>query len=381
MSKRVLIISNFHEEVNTSRSKTAYDFFKSNGFHVEVLYSSFSHSLKCFRNINLANHIKIKTISYKRNVSIRRIMSHFIYTINVLFFLRKKEIDIIYIIFPPNSLSIIVLFGCKKIKKIIVDIIDLWPEAFKTEKKSIINFVFSPIFFISTFMRKKSLSIANACLTESNYFSNILEYHKYNLSRVLFLSKQSPENISLANTSDELSIAYLGNIGHVYDFDSLFFILSKIKKHRPVSIHVIGTGPLEQYFFDKLKTLEIEFKYYGASFDEELKENVLSSCWFGFNGYKAGSPVALSYKTIDYLSYGLPLLNSAKGDTLNLVDKDKIGINFNSKELNSIIENLSVISLRDISDMKRNAFDTFQKKFSDYSYNQAMNNILLNIKN
>lgn len=375
MSKRVLIISNFHEEVDTSRSKKAYDFYKSNGFAVEVLYCGFSHSLKCHRNINLDNHIKIKTISYNRNVSIRRIISHLIYTINVMRFIRKEEFGIIYIIFPPNILSLAVIYGRKKSKKIILDIIDLWPEAFKAEKRSIKNLVFAPIYLLSTVMRNKSMKSSDVCLTESHYFSNVLGFEKYEMSRVLYLSKRDPGKASVANTSEELTIAYLGNIGHVYDFDSLFYILSEIKKRRPVTLHVIGTGPREQVFFDTLKTLQIKFEYYGATFDEELKQNVLSRCWFGFNGYKVGSPVALSYKTIDYLSYGLPLLNSAVGDTANIVDSEKIGLNYSSNELNVIIENLSCITLKELGIMKKDAYNTFLKEFSDKSYDRLMNNI------
>lgn len=376
MSKKVVIVSNFHEDIDVSRSLKAFYYFKSKGFDVEVLYSDFSHSLKCFRNINLPNHKKIRTISYSSNISIRRVISHFIYTFKVLSFLRNKEIDIIYVIYPPNVLSLIILFGSRKIKKIIVDVIDLWPEAFMTKKRSIKNLILSPVYFISSYFRYKSLSLANACLTESDYFSRILEFHKFKLSRVLYLSKSITENSSFNNISDELSIAYLGNIGHVYDFDSLFVILSEVQKHRKVSLHIIGAGPLKEWLLERLKIIGIQYRYYGSSFDEKFKKNTLSSCWFGFNGYKVGYDVALSYKTIDYLSFGIPLINSALEDTVDFVDRDKIGFNFLSKDLNPIIKKLSKISLKDISLLKRNAYKTFEKKFSTSTYNNIMDNVL-----
>lgn len=380
ISKKVVIISNFHENVNISRSKKAYDYFISKGFDVEVLYSSFSHSLKCERNINLPHHKKIKTISYSNNISMRRIVSHFLYCFRVLSFLKNKKIDVIYIIYPPNVMSLVVLVLRKNVEKIIIDIIDLWPEAFKTKKKSIKNFFLTPIYFISSYFRKKSLLVADACLTESNYFSRVLEYSRYKVSKVLYLSKDDFKNFSFENTSDELSIAYLGNIGHAYDFESLLFILSEVKKKRNVSIQIIGTGPLKEYLIDQLKSFGIKYYYHGASFDENLKKNLLSTCWFGFNGYKKGYPVALSYKSVDYLSYGLPLLNSAIEDTSDLVKKYNIGFNFDSTDLNLTIKNLSQISLNEVLEMKKSAYDVFEEKFSKASYIKIMNKVLHKIK-
>ena len=37
--------------------------------------------------------------------------------------------------------------------------------------------------------------------------------------------------------------------------------------------------------------------------------------------------VGLSIKSIDYLSYGIPLINNLKGDTWDIIEKEKIGIN------------------------------------------------------
>ncbi len=39
--------------------------------------------------------------------------------------------------------------------------------------------------------------------------------------------------------------------------------------------------------------------------------------------------VGLTIKSIDYLSYGLPLINNIKGDTTKLVQDEKIGQNIN----------------------------------------------------
>ena len=99
---------------------------------------------------------------------------------------------------------------------------------------------------------------------------------------------------------------------------------------------------------DKLTSLDITYLDHGASFNEQLKEEVLSTCWFGFNGFKKETEVGLSYKSIDYLSYGVPLLNSLGSDTFELVANEGVGFNFSCDNLDSLIEKLSLLSTADI---------------------------------
>ena len=123
------------------------------------------------------------------------------------------------------------------------------------------------------------------------------------------------------------------------------------------------------------------YKDYGISFDENFKKNIFSKCWFGFNGYKQSTEVALSYKSVDYLSYGVPLLNSAKEDTNRLVTSEKIGFNFNKDNLESLVIKLSTISPQEVIEMKKNAYKTFQEKFSGKSYYNEMDAIINTFSN
>jgi hypothetical protein len=50
--------------------------------------------------------------------------------------------------------------------------------------------------------------------------------------------------------------------------------------------------------------------------------------------------VGLSIKSIDYFSYGLPIINNIKGDTWNLVQNNKMGINV-ADNWNTFVSELS----------------------------------------
>ena len=122
--RKLLVISNFHEDIEISRTNIAYKYFLSKGYNVNVLYSNFSHSLKQFRYLKNKDFLPLKTISYSSSLSLRRILSYFIFSYRVFMFMNKNKYDIIYFNLPPNILTIPV-FLCRGNSKIIVDIIDL----------------------------------------------------------------------------------------------------------------------------------------------------------------------------------------------------------------------------------------------------------------
>jgi glycosyltransferase involved in cell wall biosynthesis len=376
MKKKVLIISNFHENAIISRSNMAYKYFLEREFITTVLYSNFSHSLKKFRYFKNEDFIPISTIEYSSSLSLKRILSYLIFSFKVFKYIRKSKFDIIYVNLPPNILAIAVLLNRRRGVKIILDILDLWPESFPLNKgffKKVILLVFSKIL---GGIRGITIRNSDYCITESKFFFKKLNLNEKKGSKTILLKKFQSEPLIINDLSDEISIVYLGNLGNIYDFDSLFKIIKGVEKNRLVHLHIIGLGPISNWFFSELDTQGINYTYHGASFDESLKREILSSCWFGFNGYKDNTEVALSYKSIDYLSYGVPLINSAKEDTFNLVAEEKIGFNFSSKNIDELIIKLATISFPEVIDMKKKSYSVFQNKFSGESYYKEMDLVI-----
>lgn len=376
MKNKILIISNFHENAIISRSNMAYKYFLEKEYSTTVLYSNFSHSLKKFRYFKNEDFIPISTIEYSSSLSLKRILSYLIFSFKVFKYIRKSKFDIIYVNLPPNILAIAVLLNRKRGVKIILDILDLWPESFPLSKglfKKIILLVFSKIF---GGIRGITIKKSDYCITESEFFFKKLNLNEKKGSKTILLKKFQNVPPIINDLSDEISIVYLGNLGSIYDFDSLFKIIKGVEKIRLVHLHVIGLGPKSNWFFSELEIQGINYTYHGASFDENLKREILSSCWFGFNGYKDDTEVALSYKSIDYLSYGVPLINSAKEDTFNLVAEEKVGFNFSSKNIDDLITKLATISFPEVIDMKKKSYSIFQDKFSGESYYKEMDLVI-----
>jgi len=376
MKNKVLVISNFHEDAIISRSNMAYKYFLERGLNTTVLYSNFSHSLKKFRYFKNEDFTPISTIEYSSSLSLKRILSYLIFSYKVFKYIGKSKFDIIYVNLPPNILAIAVLLNRRRGVKIILDILDLWPESFPLSKSLFKKGILLVLSKILGGIRGITIRKSDYCITESEFFFNKLNLNKKKGSKIILLKKFQNEPLILNDLSDEISIVYLGNLGNIYDFDSLFKIIKGVEKIRLVHLHIIGLGPTSNWFFSELETQGINYTYHGASFDENLKRDILSSCWFGFNGYKDNTEVALSYKSIDYLSYGVPLLNSAKEDTYNLVAEEKVGFNFSSKNIDELITKLATISFPEIIDMKKKSYNIFHQKFSGESYYEEMDLVI-----
>ena len=378
MKEKVLVISNFHEVSPISRTDMAYNYFSQRGYDVKVLYSSFSHSLKKQRQLENSQFVSLETISYNSSLSPKRILSYLIFSFKVYRFLGKNYFDTVYINLPPNTIGLAVLLRKKRYSKLIVDILDLWPESFP-----ISNYISKVILYILGIIpktiRKATIKYCDFCITESNLFYNLLKLKNTNKSKVIHLKKNHKEIPNYSKLSNDISILYLGNIGIIYDFMSLFKIIKGVQNNRKVVLHVIGLGPLSDWFFLNLKNKNINYVYHGATFNEDIKKEIMSKCWFGFNGYKKNTEVALSYKSIDYFSYGLPIINSAKEDLEDLVENEKIGYNFDSESLNPIIDSLSNISRKEVIEIKKRTFQTFQDKFSLETYCSEMDSVMSKI--
>ena len=376
----VVVISNFHEDGELSRSNMAYKYFVSRDFETVALYSTFSHSLKKFRLFDNPNFIPLQTIAYNSSLSLRRIFSYLIFAFKVFLYLRRNKADVVYVNLPPNILTLAVFLGCTRNTRIIVDILDLWPESFPHNGSMIVKLGLKIASLLLSPIRKYAIQKSDYCIAESSLFFESLKLVNKKKSTVIHLKKFKKSKPILNKVDEILSIIYLGNIGNIYDFESLLQIIIGLEKIRPVKLHIIGLGPKRSWLLDKLNLLNIMYVDHGASFDEQLKEEVLSTCWFGFNGFKKEVEVGLSYKSVDYLSYGVPLLNSLGADTFELIANNKgIGFNFSGDSLDSLIEKLSLLSAIEILTMKRASYSLFNSKFSGESYFSDMDKVMLEI--
>ena len=130
----------FPSEKGNSRFNYIANLIDKNKYDLEIITSNFYHMKKKHRELNFEKeqnlNCKIKLISepgYKKNVSIKRFYSHYILAKNLKKYLKQiDKPDIIYCAIPSLSVAkVAAKYAEKKNIRFIIDVQDLWPEAFK----------------------------------------------------------------------------------------------------------------------------------------------------------------------------------------------------------------------------------------------------------
>lgn len=369
--KKAVLVSCF--DWYDKRLKYIEKYLKHQGYIVDVISSDYDHIKK--ETILKKENIKyIEVIHYKKNMSIRRILSHYLFAREVSKIVKENDYDLVYALVPPNFVSSkLSRLKNKKNFKLIFDIIDLWPENMPIQKlKNTFPFKYWRN------LRNRGLRVADKIVLECDYYRQYLprdiNHKKVN---IFYLVKESNIFFDKHASFDgkNVKLAYLGSINSILDIDKIIDVVKILLSKYQVHIKIIGKGSKEKEFINRLESVGARVEFYGSIFDEQKIYNIFKDCHFGLNIYKQTTEIGLTIKSIDYLSYGLPLLNSIKGDTYNLVDKEKIGLN---------IDNLTLIKINDElekSEIKQSKVRNVYNKLFDAKHIYQRINYIFNIGN
>lgn len=329
----VVIVNAF--DTYEHRVRLLYDVFKGNGDSVKVLTSNFRHIEKVKRADSIEGFQFFDAEPYKKNLSYQRLHSHYKLSKDIFKSLdNEPDIDILWVLIPPNSFAKDAALYKKAHPKVklIFDLIDLWPETM-------------PIGFMKKFfpfsvwknLRNKNLKYADTIVTECNLYRETLkEILKGKNVETLYLARPLvPYEPCLELPQDQVSLCYLGSINNIIDIDAIANIVSEIKKIKPVTLHIIGDGEKKDQLVEAVKNKGGEIIFHGKVYDRAEKQRIFDSCHYGLNIMKPSVCVGLTMKSMDYLEFGLPIINNIRGDTWNFIEQRGIGINIS--ELNKKI--------------------------------------------
>ena len=158
--------------------------------------------------------------------------------------------------------------------------------------------------------------------------------------------------------SEQLRIVYAGNIGTLYDFDTLISAVERLDFK--VRLEIIGDGDKKRWLENKLADSDIEFKFHGIVYDEKTIAEIVSKADFGFNGF-LDTTASLSYKSVMYMSYGLPIINSMEGDLWNFVEDEGLGFNYVGGDVSNLTECLIKASSVDHEKLRASVISFFNK--------------------
>ena len=342
-------------ESNEERVSFVLETCKLRKYKTKVFTTDFSHIKKAKRTTIPKDFVAIETKPYAKNLSISRMISHRKFAKDCFEKIEKEVPDLIWLVAPANSL----IEEAKKYKKkyplvkIIIDIIDMWPESLPIR----INKNIFP-FNIWKNIRKNNIDCADELVTECDLYHEILskEYngkistiHWSRDTRVIKAKSQLPK--------DKLSLCYIGSINNIIGTKIVSNIIEKCDM--PVVLHVIGEGE-NRYNFVNVNSRVCEVIYHEAIRDEKEKSKIFNKCHAGLNIYQDNLYIGLTVKSIDYLEHGLPIINNIKGDTWKMINDYHVGINITNE---TELIGKEIIKIRNNNKKIYNLFnDNFTKK-------------------
>lgn len=301
--------------------------FSELGHNVKCLLSDYRHFEKMYRYDKKKDFIFFHAKSYKKNISIQRMLSHIFLSRDFFSYVTKNinDIDLLWVLAPPN----IFIRDASRVKKryshlkLIIDIIDLWPESMPIKRGK-------KILFLWRYLRNKYLKYADYVVTECNLYQTILSNVLKNLNvMTLYLARENKgykPNIILPNNN--ISLCYLGSINNIIDINGIANVVNICQKKMNTVLHIIGNGEKKNVLKNKIIELGAAVVDHGEIYDRIDKQKIFDSCHYGINMMKDSVGVGLTMKSIDYFEFGLPIINNIHGDTWDIIEKYNCGYNF-----------------------------------------------------
>ena len=357
------ISSTNHYNVRTG--KFVNDYIKK-GYDVIYVTSDFDHMTKKRYYFNeYKNSKQLHVISYKKNLSISRILSHLMFSYKTFYMLLACKPELVYVEVPNNSL----VKSSAKYKKInnaeiIVDIFDMWPESMPVKTK---NMIVNRGFNIWRNFRNKNLKFADQIWIECDYYRELLSAQNINLPmETKYLTLENAEtSIETKVSEDEIDLCYLGSINNIIDISLIEKIVSELAKNKRTRIHIIGDGERKDEFLEILKQNSIEIIDHGKVYEIDKLQEIFNQCWFGINVLREDLAIGITMKSISYFRGGLPIINTVQGDTSRFVEECNIGINVDRHDVRSCVSRILNITKDDLACMKNNTRNLFEQKFAE----------------
>lgn len=355
--KDILIISHFvdfPEEKGNDRFCYLADLLCDRGNSVEIITSDFIHIKKEHRISKKGKYkYKYKLIhepSYKKNICLRRFYSHFVFAKNVKKYLNaRRKPDVIYCAIPSLDVAkVAAKYAKKNHVKFIVDVQDLWPEAFKMvfHVPVVSDLIFAPMQMKANYAYRQADEVVAVSDTYVNRALTVNKKCSQGLSVFLGTDLQKFDKYkSIAKLSKKdgiIRLVYIGTLGHSYDLTCVFDAMVQLKKkgYDSIRFRVIGDGPLKAKFQEYSNKLKLDVEYTGRLEYSEMVSR-LTECDIAVNPIMHGAAQSIINKVGDYAAAGLPVISTQEcNEYRNLINKYQCGFNCENGNIQQIAKRI-----------------------------------------
>lgn len=344
----IVIVSEFCEDFSKSDNDRFLYIAKMlcKEHDVEIVTSNFRHTTKKKRTkIATKWPFRITFLhepGYSTNICLKRFQSHFVWGRNVGKYLKKRKVpDMVYCAVPSLTAANEACNYCRKHHvRFVIDIQDLWPEAFYMifHVPIVSSVVFLPFRILANRVYRDAEDIVAVSET---YAKRAVRVRNSQKATVVYLGtnlddfdKNARENIVFHKKEGELWLGYCGTLGASYDISFAIDVLSEINKngYKAPKFIVMGDGPDRNKLMKEVKKKKIDCVFTGRLPYNKMC-SILKACDMVINPIKCRAAQSIINKHADYAASGKPVLNTQDSvEYSHLIEQYEMGYNCDTKE-------------------------------------------------
>lgn len=346
MKKDVMLIANywhFENEKNSSRYRSFADILCKK-YDLEVVTSTFCHLKKAQRN---ESELHLETLPYRmklcyergynKNISLQRILSYTEFGKNVLKYLKtRKKTDLIMVSVPSLTVADYVGKYAKENNiPLIVDIQDLWPEAFKMaiHVPLLSDILFAPMMHQANRIYSRAdviMAVSDTYVERGKRVNPTADTLSIYIGTDSKLVEEKTEGVEISTEKEKFIIGYVGSLGYSYDIKAVIDAIKLLKdeEHKDnIKFIVMGDGVCHAEFEDYAQKSGIDCEFTGLlEYGKMMK--TLMACDVAVNPIVGRSVSSIINKVSDYAAAGVPVINTQNSkEYRNLLDRYNAGIN------------------------------------------------------
>lgn len=358
MRKKIWIIEPF-TEINTLKNRDRFQYIAnelSKNYETHLFTSDFIHIKKEFCDKSVENKYSynvhlIHEIGYKKNISIKRAISHVAFAFNLKKKIKKMEKpNLIYCAYPMMTSAFFMgKYAEKNNIPFVLDIQDTWPESISVGINTD-NYIVKILLYLFTLYANAIYRMANLIIGVSRTYAERGKVKnckaKEFISVYIGAEGNKFDNVEFKNLkqiNDEIWITYIGTLSHSYDIMTAILAFDMLKENENIKLYILGDGPEFSKLKDKAEELELLDKtiFFKGMLPYEDMIDYLKNTDIALNAIKGSSLGTITNKFGDYVSAGLPILNCCQSkEVLNLIENRKLGLNYISENPQSLKEKI-----------------------------------------
>lgn len=347
--KRIAIYTQDAKLGNEVKGATRYVYLATllheHGYDVDFITSGFQHWEKRQRDVEHfdagTDAYTIRFIEepfYPKNMCPQRIWAHHVVARRVsVYFDEHHDYDLIYCQIPPNDVAREIGKAAQKFNiPFVVDVNDLWPEAFRValDVPVLSDILFSPFYR----QAKAVYQMADAVVgTSDEYRERGLRDARSGIpSETVYVGNQLCEFDSgvAANASQidkpagDIWVSYAGTLSACYDLETLVNAMVLVQKSHPeAKLQILGDGSERENLKAAAQSCGASVTFHGYLPYDQMAA-WLSKSDITINSLVEKAAQSIVTKIGDYLAAGKPMVNTSCSKEFRAkVEADGFGVN------------------------------------------------------